>query len=640
MIFGAEETGKMDKVLSSIVLGCSILLAIFSFFLPIYAFIPNLIERAIHLGLVIPLVFLAGKNIKSKAALFLNLLITCLGLFLCLYIIIDFEGVLEQYGIVKNNVQVVMGLLMALIVMEAARRMIKPVLPAITFLFFLYLLLGHHIPGFFGHVKYDLSQITGMLYLTTGGIWGQLTGISANIIAIFVFLGAFIGYTGGGIGFRKISIRVAGKLKGGPGKVAAIASAMFGSISGSASANVVTTGAFTIPMMKRQGFRPPFAAAVEAVASTGGQILPPIMGAGAFIMAELTGTPYLKIVLSASFPALLYFYTCWVGIHFFAMRDGLHGLESRELPSWSETIRASSFFVIPIAILIFLLANLFTPQYSAFWATVSTFPLAFFTSDWKFDRTFLSKIKGAIQEGASQVAVIASICACAQIIIAILLYTGLGVKISTFIVDVGGGSLFLTLVLTMVTCIILGMEVPTTAAYIMAAIVAAPVLIKLGLHPIAAHLFVFYYAILSAITPPVCGVVYIASGMAGSDWMETARYSLRLSYAAFLLPFVFVYDYSLLLLGGSPLHMILAIIRTMMAMLMLSAGFIGQFRKNLTSVGRLILLGIGILWIVNYWLWDLIALIGTLLVIWDRNWLYRNSPHFHRTKTDESIFEG
>jgi len=616
----------MDRIISGIMWGASLLLALFSLLLPIFAFIPNLIERGVHLGLVLPLVFLAGPKPKNRRTLWTNLVLAGLGVYLCFYIIVHFQGIIDQYGIVKNTTQVVMGLLMCLLVMEAARRMIKPVLPAITLLFLLYALFGHHIPGIFGHVRYDLAQITGLLYLTTGGIWGQLTGISANIIAIFVLLGAFIGCTGGGTGFRKISIRVAGRLQGGPAKVATVASGMFGTISGSASANVVTTGAFTIPMMKKLGFRPAFAAAVEAVASTGGQIMPPIMGAGAFIMAELTGTPYLKIALSAAIPAIFYYFTCWVGIHFFAMRDGLHGLEAGELPTWPETFRASSFFIIPFAILIYFLVRLYTPQFAAFWATVSTFLLAFFTLDWKFDRTFLSKFSGAIREGASQIAMIASICACAQIIIAILSYTGLGVKISTFIVDFSGGNLFLALVFTMLTCIILGMEVPTTASYIMAAIVAAPVLINLGIHPLAAHLFIFYYAILSAITPPVCGAVYIASGMAGADWMETARYSLRLSYAAFLLPFIFVYDPSLLLIGGNPVDIILCIIRTVMSMIMLSAGFIGQLRSGVTLGGRLLLIGIGILWIIPNWFFDLLGLTGTLFVVLDRKRIYHKPP--------------
>jgi len=610
------------RFISRIILGFSILLALFSLSLPIYAFIPNLVERAVHLGLVIPLVFLAGKKVQTPKALFSNILISALGVFLCLYIIVDFEGILDQYGIVKNQEQVILGVLMVLIVLESARRMIKPILPSITVLFLLYALLGHYIPGFFGHVPYDVSQIAGLLYLTTGGIWGQLTGISANIIAIFVLLGSFIGFTGGGTGFRKISMRLAGRLKGGPAKVATVASAMFGTISGSASANVVTTGAFTIPMMKRLGFRPAFAAAVEAVASTGGQIMPPIMGAGAFIMAELIETPYLTIALSATLPAVLYFATCWIGIHLFAKRDGLLGLESHELPGWAETWRASSFFIIPFAVLLFFLFGFYTPQYSAFWATVSTLPLAFFTPEWRFDRSFLSKMKGAVEEGASQIAMIASICACAQIIIAILSFTGLGVKISTFIVELSGGNLFLTLVFTMVTCIILGMEVPTTAAYIMAAIVAAPVLIKLGIHPLAAHLFIFYFAILSAITPPVCGAVYIASGMANADWIETARYSLRLSYAAFLMPFVFVLDPALLFIGNSWLDIALCIFRTVMAMIFLSAGFIGQLKGGVKPLGRVLLIAIGTLWIAPHWLFDLLALIGSVLAFLDRKVLY------------------
>jgi TRAP transporter 4TM/12TM fusion protein len=613
---------KTDNIISPIILFFSILLAIFSLLLPVYAFLPNLIERSIHLGLAIPLIFLSGSRPKSIRGLFLNLFLTVLGMFLCIYIIIDFDGVLNQFGIVKNPFQTLMGLAMVLIVLECARRMIKPVLPAITLLFLLYALYGHHIPGYFGHVEYDLSQITGMLYLTTGGIWGQLTGISANIIAIFVFLGAFIGSTGAGDGFKKISLRLAGGSKGGPGKVATVGSALFGTVSGSASANVVVDGPFTIPMMKKLGFRPPFAAAVEAVASTGGQIMPPIMGAGAFIMAELTQTPYLKIALAASLPAILYFFTVWMGIHFFAMRDGLRGLEKKEIPSWFETFRASAFFAIPLGILILFLLRLYTPQYAAFWATLATLPLLFFTLDWKFDRTYLMKMKEAIREGGSQVAMIASICACAQMIIAILSYTGLGVKISTFIVDLSGSSLFLTLVLTMVTCIILGMEVPTTAAYIMAAVVAAPVLVKMGIHPLAAHLFIFYFAILSAITPPVCGAVFIASGIAQTDWIQTARYSLRLSYAAFLLPFIFIYDNSLLLIKGGLMDTALCVIRTAMAMTLLSAGFIGQFRRELNLPGRIILLGLGVLWIVNHWLWDLLGLFGTILIVWDRSRIY------------------
>jgi len=616
----------LAKLLPTVAFLSSLGLTLFSLLLPVYAFVPNLIERALHFGLAIPLIFLASRKAAGRVTLLLNVCLTALGLFLCGYIIVNFQAVLDQYGVVTGAGQTILGLLMVLIVLESARRMIRPVLPTITLAFLLYALYGHYLPGYFGHVKYDLAQIVGMLYLTTGGIWGQLTGISANIIAIFVFMGAFVGETGGGAGFRLLSIRTAGRLRGGPAKVATVASAMFGTISGSASANVVTTGAFTIPMMKKLGFRPAFAAAVEAVASTGGQIMPPIMGAGAFIMAELTQTPYLKIAVAAFFPAVLYYFTCWMGIHFFAMRDGLRGLDAGELPPWRDTLRASAFFAVPFGVLLTFLVLAYTPQYAAFWATLSTLPLAFLTTEFRFDRTALRKVTRAIREGGPQVAMIASICACAQMIIAILSHTGLGVKISTVIIQTSGGSLFLTLVLTMITCIILGMEVPTTAAYIMAVIVAAPALIQLGVHPLAAHLFVFYFAILSAITPPVCGAVYIAAGMAGADWMETARYSLRLSYAAFLLPFIFVYDYSILLVvEGGPLAIVAAVVRTTLAMVTLSAGFIGQLRGTLTWVGRLVLIAVGILWIVPHWAWDLLAVIGSTFVFLDRTWLYRRN---------------
>jgi TRAP transporter 4TM/12TM fusion protein len=354
-------------------------------------------------------------------------------------------------------------------------------------------------------------------------------------------------------------------------------------------------------------------------------MMPPIMGAGAFIMAELTQIPYLKIAVAALLPSLLYYFTCWVGIDFFAQRDGLRGLDAAELPAWGETLRASVFFLVPFSLLVTFLMLAYTPQYAAFWATLSTLPLAFVTATWTWDgRAVLGKLKRAVEEGGPQVAMIASICACAQIIIAVLSHTGLGVKISTTIIDLSGGSLFLALGLTMVTCIILGMEVPTTAAYIMAVIVAAPALVQLGVHPLAAHLFVFYFAILSAITPPVCGAVYIAAGMAGADWMETARYSLRLSYAAFLLPFIFVYDHALLgILADTPIAIVAAVVRSALAMIVLSAAFIGQLRGPLTPLGRLLCLAVGVLWIVPHWAWDLLGALGTLVVFLDTRRLYK-----------------
>jgi TRAP transporter 4TM/12TM fusion protein len=584
-----------SRTVQGFVLAVSVVFVIYQTILPVYAFMPNMKERAIHLALAFILIFLGESEKRSRIRWAMDIGLTSLGVGFCLYVFFRYHSIIEQYGVSSSSLQVWMGLFLVIIVLESARRMVRPALPIIAFLFLLYAIFGHHVPGQFGHPEYSLTTLGSMFYLTTGGIWGQLLGVSANIIAIFVFLGAFIVHTGGGTGFMKISLRLAGRYAGGPAKVATISSALFGSVSGSASANVASTGAFTIPMMKRLGYRNALAAAVEAVASTGGQIMPPVMGAGAFIMAELIQTPYLTIALSATMPAVLYFFAVGMGIHFYARREGFRGVSSDEIPGWGETIRVSGFFFVPFSVLAYWLFAGYTPQYAAFWALLSTFPLALFSENWRIDtRHVLTKVKKAVEQGARQAALIASICASAQVIIAVIAFTGLGVKVSSNILAFSGNSLFLALLLTGMTSIILGMEVPTTAAYIVAVVVGGPVLIELGIPPLAAHLFVFYLAILSAVTPPVCGAVFIAAGMANADWLETAKFALRLSFAAFLLPFVFAYDPSLVLIG-SPFAVLLSFVRAGLALVFLSAGFMGYLNSVLGMTSRLALIAAGIM---------------------------------------------
>ncbi len=588
----------LSRIVYRFVFAISIFFVLFQMILPVYAFLPNMKERAMHLSLALILIFLGGAIERGRIRWAMDILFVILGVSFCGYVWVKYEAIIEQYGAATGPMQIWMGFLLVFIILEAARRMVRPALPLIASLFLLYAIFGHLIPGKFGHPEYSLETLGSMLYLTTGGIWGQLLGVSANVIAIFVFLGAFIVHTGGGTGFMKISVRLAGRYSGGPANVATISSALFGSVSGSASANVASTGAFTIPMMKRLGYRPALAAAVEAVASTGGQIMPPIMGAGAFIMAELIQTPYLRIALCAALPAILYFFAVGSGIYFYAHRAGYSGLSAEEIPPWGETIKASGFFLIPFAVLVYWLLQGYTPQYSAFWATACTLPLAFLDENWRLDvRSALPKFKLAIKNGARQAALIASICASAQVIIAVIAFTGLGVKVSSSILAFSKDSLFVALLLTGLTSIILGMEVPTTAAYIVAVVVVGPVLISLGLPPIAAHLFVFYLAILSAVTPPVCGAVFIAAGMAEADWVETAKFSLKLSFAAFLLPFAFAYDPSLVLVG-SPVAVLISVVRAALAIVFLSSGFMGYLRSVLGLVPRIALIAAGILIIV------------------------------------------
>ncbi len=590
----------MMRFLKPAVLIIAVLFAVFQLLLPVYAFLPGLQARALHLSFAFILIFLGESVLKAEKGerrpwqMAADILLMLLGTGITLYVFTHYSRIVEQYGVPTGGLQIAAAFVLIALILEAARRMIKPTLPIIALVFLLYALFGHLIPGTFGHPRYTLATLAGQLFLTTGGLWGLLLGVSTDVIAIFVFFGAFVFATGGGTGFMRLAVKLAGRFTGGPAKVATISSALFGSISGSASANVATTGSFSIPMMKRLKYKPEMAAAVEAVASTGGQVMPPIMGAGAFVMAELTETPYIEVALHALVPALFYFLAAGVGIHFYSRREGYSGLSSGEIPGWKETLKASGFFLVPFVVLIVWMTFQYTPQYAAFWATVSTLLLAFLNEDWKPDLpSVLPRIGKAVRTGARQAALIASITASAQIIIAVIAMTGLGVKISSSVLSVSQGNLFVSLLLIALTSIILGMEVPTTAAYIMAVVVGGPVLMEFGLPALAVHFFVFYYAILSAVTPPICGAVFIASGMADASWTGTAKISLKLSFAAFLLPFLFVYNPALLLLESGAVAVIAALVRTTAAVLFISGGLMGYWRRRLDFHQRVLLIAAG-----------------------------------------------
>ncbi len=578
------------RIYNLFILVISMVFVIYHLFLPVYAFLPNMRERSIHLGLAIILIFMGSFGKGGVFKKFIDVLATLSGVFICGYVFVKYFEIIDQYGIAESTLQVAMGVVLVVIILEMARRAVRPTLPIIALFFLIYLMLGHHIPGDYGHPKYSFHTMVSSLFLTTGGLWGQLLGVSSNIIAIFVFLGAFIVSSGGGNGFMKISMRIAGKYSGGPAKVSAISSALFGSISGSASANVASTGSFTIPMMKRLGYKSEMAAAVEAVASTGGQIMPPIMGAGAFVMAELVQVPYLTVAAAALLPACLYFSAVCFGIHFFSKKMGYEGLSKENIPTWKETIKASLFFLIPFCILAYWLIQKYTPQYAAFWALISTFFISFFNENWHIDLKLIwPKYREAIITGARQASVIASICVCAQIIISVIAVTGVGVKFTNSMLSITGDSFFLSLLLIGLTSIILGMEVPTTAAYIVAVVVGGPVLAELGVPLLGAHMFIFYLAILSAITPPICGAIFIASGMADANWVDTAKLGLKFGFAAFLLPFLFVYEPSLLLIG-TPIDSIFAFSKGFLSVVFLSAGLIGFLSYKLKVIFRIIII--------------------------------------------------
>ncbi len=513
----------------------------FHIYLIFTGLMPNLVSRPLHLALVLPWVFLSGKK-SSKIVGFLNVSLLITALFASFYIILNHTDLEEQYGSLEGGFQYLISIILIIAVLEMARRAVKLALPLTAVIALLYGVFGHYIPGDFGHQEIPLDSFLGTLVISEGGIYGNLTGVSVNVVAVFVILGALVGVGEGGNAFMAISTKLAGRLRGGGAKVSVLASAFFGSISGSASANVASTGAFTIPTMKRLGYPASLAAAVEAVASTGGQIMPPLMGAGAFIMAELLGMKYSSIMAAAIFPAILFFFTVWVGVDIFAKKYNLLPISKEEIPSLNSVAKLSLFFLIPFGLLLIALLYLGkTPQYSASLAIFASFGLLSMDKNWRFSakRWFLKFTHSCIV-ASRQIAMIASVIICAGIIIGVLNITGVGVKITSAILVLSGGKLWIAMLLTALACLILGMEVPTTAAYIICTSVAAPILQEYGLSPLQSHLFIFWFALLSTITPPVCGAVFIASGMAGAHWLSVASKAMRLGVGLYIIPIAFI----------------------------------------------------------------------------------------------------
>ncbi len=513
----------------------------FHLYLIFSGLIPNLVSRPLHLALALPWVFVIGIQ-GSRAARFSGIILCLFGLLGCLYIVFFHNTLGDQYGYLEGAHQYIISAGLLLVVLEMARRAVKLALPLVAVLALLYAFLGQYLPGEFGHPEIPPGSIFGTLVIAEGGIWGGLTGVSVNVVAVFVILGAFVGAGEGGTSFMALATKLAGKYRAGAAKVSVLSSAFFGSISGSASANVASTGAITLPTMKRLGYPSTFAAAVEAVASSGGQIMPPLMGAGAFVMMELLRVPYLTIMEAAVLPALLFFLTAWIGVDLFARHYGLQGLPAREIPSARRVVQLGPFFLIPFSLLLLILFfTSYTPQFAAGIAIFSAASLLLIDEHYTFSLSlFSSRMIEACLTAAKQIAMIASIIICAGIIIGVLNMTGLGVKVTSVILGLAGGKLWFALLLTAIACLILGMEVPTTAAYIICVSVAGPVLQTLGLSPLQAHLFVFWYALLSTITPPVCGTVFIAAGMAQAPWVPVAGLSMRLGLGLYLVPLAFV----------------------------------------------------------------------------------------------------
>ena len=549
-----------------------------------WGLVPNLVSRPLHMALILPWTFVFAA--RDRTQLLSGALFATLGMAASIWIAWNHEALGDQYGFLENNFQIAVAIILLVCVLEAARRAIGWPLPVVAAMSLAYALFGHQIPGEFGHSGTPLKSFLGTMTIAEGGIWGTLTAVSVGVVAIFVIFGAVLNAGEAGQGFMNVASAAAGRLKGGAAKVSVISSALFGSISGSASANVASTGAVTLPAMTKLGYPKRLAGAVEAVASSGGQIMPPLMGAGAFVMVELTGVPYTGIMAAAALPALLYFLAVWIGINAYASHTELQGIDAKDQPGLKDVAITSAFFLVPFGVLLYGMFGLgVTPQYAACLAIGAGTILLLFDRTLCIDLKATSvRVENALLTAARQVALIASIILCASIIIGVLSITGLGVKITSLILSGAGGMLWPALLLTALACLVLGMEVPTTAAYVICVSVAGPALIQLGLEPLQAHLFVFWYALLSTITPPVCGAVFIASGMVRENWLRVAVTAMALGVGLYVIPLGMIANPNLIRLAEDPMMSLIAFLRVGVGLALISYGLIAM-RAPLKTLG-------------------------------------------------------
>jgi TRAP transporter 4TM/12TM fusion protein len=543
--------------------------------------IPEAIKhRAIHVGFVLALVFLyypgTKKSIRSRpSAVDLVLFFTAIAV--TVFTVLDRDAFLMRAGVASMAENIVGGILM-LLVLEACRRAVGPQLLILAVLFLLYAWLGKYIPGVFSHRGQSIKRIIYQMYLGSQGIFGLPIAVSSTYLIIFVILGAILEKSGLGKLFNDLALGVGGRLVGGPAKVSVVASALMGMISGSAATNVATTGAFTIPLMKKIGYKPHFAGAVEAAASTGGQIMPPIMGSAAFIMAEFLGMRYLDIAAAAIIPAMLYFAGVYFQIDLRARKIGLKGLDKEDMPDVLHTVLRYGHMIIPIFVLVYLMMDGRTPLFAAFYTVLATGILSWMRKE---TRVGIKELKAIAVNSARASLSIGTAMATAGFIIAVLSMTGIGIILSDNIVRLSGGSLPIALVLVMIVSIILGMGLPTSACYVIAASIAVPILTKMGVHPFQAHFYVFYYACLSTITPPVALAAYVAAGLSGAKSNQVGWTAFRLALAGFIVPFFFIYSPAMLLLDATALQIIWAAISGLIGTFFLSMAIEGYFMMEL-----------------------------------------------------------
>jgi TRAP transporter 4TM/12TM fusion protein len=599
-------------------------LTVFHLYTGYFGTLPSQIQGAVHVGTALGIIFLLfplkkGWQKKQRTVPWYDVVLAFTAMYVTYHKIFFFDSILQSRISGYSAIDTIISILGILLLLEATRRTVGLPIVIVASITILYALYGNLIPTqILSHPGFAVDQLATDLWYKENGVFGTPVQISARFIFLFLFFGVILVNTRIGEFFNNLAFSLTGRFTGGTAKAAVAASALQGTISGSSVGNTVASGSFTIPMMKKSGFKPEFAAATEASASTGGQIMPPLMGAAAFIMMEYLGVPYSTIMLAAVIPALLYFTGIFMAVHYEAKKLRILGLPKADIPSFRKLIAKNWYMLLPIFIIIGTIMIGFTPQRAAIMGIVAAFIVSFIDKE---SRMGLRKLIYVFEQGARVALPVIAAVATAGIIAGVVSITGLGAKFASGIIALSGGILIFALILTMLACLVLGMGLPTTANYVVTATIAAPVLInEFGVAPIAAHMFVFYFGLAADITPPVCLAAYAGAGIARANPFKTGLTAVKLAIAAFIVPYIFVYNEILVMVDVEIIPLILAVITAVIGMMAVSSSTIGHFVRDSSYWERAILFVAGVILIIP----NLVAsTIGLLLLIGMYYWQKR-----------------
>lgn len=582
-----KERWNKKRVFMLIVSLLAIGMGIFHIYTAGFGTLPSWQQRAVHVLWALLLIFLIYPFRKGKNFGIIDILFIVLTIITGWYMLTNAAGIEMRQGNVSEQ-DMIYGTILLALVLEATRRTNGLLMSLIGLFFIVYIFFGRYFPGILAHPGARYGKMIDQMFNSTLGVFGSPIYVSSTILILFVIFGAFLMKSGGGQFFTNFAFGALGNKTGGPALSAVGASALVSTITGNGAANAAITGSFTIPLMKRMGYSKKFSAAVEAVASQGGQIMPPIMGASVFIMAEAIGIPYIKLALYSLIPASIYFLIAGFIVYFHAKKLQLSGIPKEQLPNPWETLWRQGYLFLPILIIIGLMVIGYSPMKAGFYAIFITIILSWIKKATRMD---LLRVLGAIEEGVKGALAVIAACATAGIIVGAVSLTGLGMNFSRFMIGVADGQTLLLLIMVAVSSIILGMGMPTVSAYVILAVLGVPALVGAGIDIVAAHMFVFYYGVLSGLTPPVAITAYTTAGIAGSNPNATAFYAIRIGAGGFLLPFIFAYNPELLLQGGNTATIILAVVSALVSCYLFAAAIENYLIHRLNIIQRILLLG-------------------------------------------------